>query len=44
VRLAAVASPDVHTTKLVYTCRTEQAATGDRLYAWLGARAVGLVA
>jgi hypothetical protein len=43
VRVAAIASPDVHVTKLVYTCRTEQAATGDRLYAWLAARAVGLV-
>lgn len=43
VRVAAIASPDVHVTKLVYTCRTEGAATGDRLYDWLGARAVGLV-
>ena len=43
VRAAAVASPDVHVTKLVYSCRTEQAATGDPLYAWLAARAVELV-
>jgi len=43
VRAAATASPDVHVTKLVYTCRTEQAASGDPLYAWLAARAVGLV-
>ena len=43
VRAAAVASPDVHVTKLVYTCRIEVAATGDPLYAWLAAREVGLV-
>jgi hypothetical protein len=43
VRAAAVASPDVHVTKLVYTCRTELAATADPLYSWLAARAVGLV-
>jgi hypothetical protein len=43
VRAAAVASPDVHVTKLVYTCRTELAATGDLLYSWLSARAVDLV-
>jgi len=43
VRAAAVATPDVHLTKLVYSCRTEQAATGDPLYAWLAARAVDLV-
>ena len=43
VRTAAVASPDVHVTKLVYTCRIELAATRDPLYSWLAARAVGLV-
>ncbi len=43
VRAAAVDSPDVHVTKLVYTCRTELAATGDPLYSWLAAREVGLV-
>jgi len=43
VRSAAVASADVHVTKLVYTCRTELAATGDPLYSWLAAREVGLV-
>jgi hypothetical protein len=43
VRAAAVASPDVHTTKLVYSCRAEMLATGDLLYAWLAAREVGLV-
>lgn len=44
VRAAAVASPDVHATKLVYSCRAEMLATGDLLYAWLAAREVGLVA
>ena len=43
VRAAAVASPDVHTTKLVFTCRLERRATGDPLYDWLSAREVGLV-
>lgn len=43
VRAAAVASPDVHVTKFVYTCRTELAATGDLLYSWLAAREVGLL-
>ena len=43
VRAAAVASPDVHTTKLVYSCRAELAATGDPIYSWLAAREVGLV-
>jgi hypothetical protein len=43
VRAAAVASPDVHATKLVYSCRAEMLATGDLLYAWLAAREVGLV-
>jgi hypothetical protein len=43
VRAAAVASPDVHVTKLVYSCRTEQASTGDPLYAWIAARAVDLI-
>jgi hypothetical protein len=44
VRALAVASSDVHVTKLVYTCRVERAATGDPLYGWLAARAVELVA
>lgn len=43
VRAAAVASPNVHTTKLVYSCRAELAATGDPVYSWLAAREVGLV-
>jgi hypothetical protein len=43
VRAAAVASPDVHVTKLVYTCRLERATTGDPLYSWLAAREVGLL-
>jgi hypothetical protein len=43
VRAAAVASPDVHVTKLVYTAVVELEATGDPLYGWLAAREVGLV-
>lgn len=43
VRAAAVTTPDVHATKLVFTCRLERRATGDPLYDWLAAREVGLV-
>jgi hypothetical protein len=43
VRIEAVASPDVHVTKLVYTAVLESEATGDDLYGWLAAREVGLV-
>jgi hypothetical protein len=40
---AALASGDPHGAKLAYTCRREQEATGDALYAWLAARRCGLV-
>ncbi|HEY6531402.1 MAG TPA: questin oxidase family protein [Acidimicrobiales bacterium] len=43
VRAAAVASPDVHVTKLVHSCRIERAATDDPLYDWLAARQVDLL-
>jgi hypothetical protein len=38
----AVRSDDAHVAKLVYTCHAELSATGDPLYAWVAARAVGV--
>lgn len=35
---AALASGDAHVMKLAYSCRSEQARRGDRLYRWLAAR------
>lgn len=42
IAVAAVATPDVHVTKLAYSCTVEHTRTGDPLYRWVAARAAGL--